>query len=164
LLKILLAGTGKSKLIEVIKSEIFVLHAEDLKNGKMRISLCGPTGVAASRIEGYTIHKLFCMDFAYGGEAEYNPLGGDMLETLKKYLQTRPSLLIIDEISMVSNVMLMKLHARLCEIMGDSYSCKFKFYCAKYLVNSIWWNELYNVWRFSSVGSCIIIVQLYFCF
>ena len=42
------------------------------------------------------------------------------MENLKYMMQNRPSLLIIDEISMVSNVMLMKIHARLVEILGES--------------------------------------------
>lgn len=113
-----LAGTGKSHLINIIKSEIYVIHAEDLKIGKLRVSITAPTGLAASGLKGYTIHSLFSMDFYHGGEAEYNALRGEKLEQLKSLFQKRPSLLIIDEISMVSNVMLMKVHARLCEILG----------------------------------------------
>jgi len=58
------------------------------------------------------------MDFYEGGEALYNPLISEKLQKLKWYFSTRPSLVLIDEISMVSNTMLMKLHARLCEVTG----------------------------------------------
>ena len=80
--------------------------------------MCAPTGVAAANIEGFTIHSLFKMDFHEGGEALYNPLISEKLEKLKYYFSKRPSLVLIDEISMVSNTMLMKLHARFCEITG----------------------------------------------
>jgi len=58
------------------------------------------------------------MDFYEGGEALYNPLIAEKLQKLKWHFSTRPSLVLIDEISMVSNTMLMKLHARLCEVTG----------------------------------------------
>ena len=72
------------------------------------------------------------MDFYEGGEALYNPLIKEKLENLKYHFSKRPSLVLIDEISMVSNTMLMKLHARLCEITGryNISNLKFKLFIA----------------------------------
>lgn len=100
-------------------SEINVIHAQDMQNGILRVAICAPTGIAAMGVKGYTIHNLFSMDFAEGYEAEYKSLRADKLAALKNAFRKHPSLLIIDEISMVSNVMLMKIHGRLMEILGS---------------------------------------------
>lgn len=90
-----------------------------MQNGILRVSITAPTGLAASGLKGYTIHNLFSMDFAEGYEAEYKSLRADKLASLKNAFRKHPSLLIIDEISMVSNFMLMKIHGRLMEILGS---------------------------------------------
>lgn len=112
------AGTGKSRVIEVIKGEFLVLYADDFTNGILRIAVSAPTGLAAKGVKGYTVHSIFAMDVAHGGEAEYTSLNPTKLQKLKKLFQKRPALLIIDEISMISNIMLVKIHLRLCEILG----------------------------------------------
>jgi hypothetical protein len=102
----------------MLKNHFNIIYSDDLQNGILRIALCAPTGVAASNIQGYTVHGLFKMDFYQGGEAMYNDLDGLKLDQLKHHFRKRPTIIIMDEVSMNSNVMLMKLHARLCNITG----------------------------------------------
>ena len=45
---------------------MFVIYAKEFKKGVLRVSICAPTGVAASQLGGYTIHNLFTMDFHQG--------------------------------------------------------------------------------------------------
>jgi len=86
------AGTGKTYLLN---QYIFYL-----KSRKIIPTIVAPTGIAASHLQGQTIHSYFSL----GIRSEINDY---YIESLleKKYLQTRFSklkVLIVDEISMVS--------------------------------------------------------------
>jgi len=86
------AGTGKTYLLN---SFIFYL-----KSRKILPTVVAPTGIAASHLQGQTIHSFFSL----GIRSEVDDYYIDSLLE-KKYLQTRFSklkVLIIDEISMVS--------------------------------------------------------------
>ena len=89
------AGTGKSTLISDMKQDAFFSEAKYL----------GSTGISAYNIEGTTLHSLF----------KINPYAEDLssqifssLGRLKKYASifNDNTILIIDEISMVSNLLL----------------------------------------------------------
>ena len=86
------AGTGKTYLLNQ-----FITY---LKSRKMIPTIVAPTGIAASHLQGQTIHSFFSLgirDFVDDYFIE------SLLE--KKYMQTRFSklkILMIDEISMVS--------------------------------------------------------------
>jgi hypothetical protein len=79
------------------------------------VLLAAPTGLAACAIRGRTLHSLLRMDVQHGSEGSFKSLSDIALSELKQVFRN-VRLLIIDEISMVSNVFMAKLHRRLCEI------------------------------------------------
>ena len=86
------AGTGKTHILND-----FVLY---LKSRKVIPTIVAPTGVAASHLNGQTIHSYFSLGIRDSIDEGFISLLLD-----KKYLQTRfkkLKILIIDEISMVS--------------------------------------------------------------
>lgn len=86
------AGTGKTHILNE-----FVLY---LKSRKIIPTIVAPTGIAASHLNGQTIHSYFSLGIRDDIDEEFI---SNLLD--KKYLQTRfkkLKILIIDEISMVS--------------------------------------------------------------
>lgn len=86
------AGTGKTHILND-----FVLY---LKSRKIIPTIVAPTGIAASHLNGQTIHSYFSLGIRDSIDDEFI---SNLLD--KKYLQTRfkkLKILIIDEISMVS--------------------------------------------------------------
>lgn len=86
------AGTGKTHILND-----FVLY---LKSRKIIPTIVAPTGIAASHLNGQTIHSYFSLGIRDSIDEEFI---SNLLD--KKYLQTRfkkLKILIIDEISMVS--------------------------------------------------------------
>jgi ATP-dependent DNA helicase PIF1 len=86
------AGTGKTHILND-----FVLY---LKSRKVIPTIVAPTGIAASHLNGQTIHSYFSLGIRDSIDEGFISLLLD-----KKYLQTRfkkLKILIIDEISMVS--------------------------------------------------------------
>ena len=104
-------GTGKSFLIETIKC--FVDSLWKSKPGERSCAIVAPTGLAAFNVGGLTIHILFQLPIEHEGKtAGYWSLPKDT----QKKLQTtfRPlKIIIVDEVSMVSNLNLTYLHLRL---------------------------------------------------
>ena len=111
------AGTGKSHLIKTISASL----NKTLSYGSQclerpNLLLLAPTGVAAVNINGTTIHS------ALGISIDARGLTLHKLPD-KKRCKLRQELadvkaLIIDEISMVSNTLLLYIHQRLVEIFG----------------------------------------------
>ena len=86
------AGTGKTHILNE-----FVLY---LKSRKVIPTIVAPTGIAASHLNGQTIHSYFSLGIRDSIDEYFI---SNLIE--KKYLQTRfkkLKVLIIDEISMVS--------------------------------------------------------------
>ena len=84
--------------------------------GKPKVLLLAPTGVAAVNIDGTTIHSALHIPVGYFGR-NLPGLSNKMKSNLRnKYLKLK--VLVIDEISMVSNDMLFNIHLRLVEIFG----------------------------------------------
>ena len=86
------AGTGKTYLLNK--------YITYLKQRKIQPTIVAPTGIAASHLQGQTLHSYFALGIR-------DSIDDYFIENLldKKYLQTRFSklkVLIIDEISMVS--------------------------------------------------------------
>lgn len=103
-------GTGKSFLIHAIRRYVF----ETLDQ---QVIVAGPTGIAARNVNGLTIHRLLHLPVEHGGIPKYKQLTDAKLKSLRQDLKNG-LLLIIDEISMVSNVVLAFIHLRLSEIFG----------------------------------------------
>ena len=86
------AGTGKTHLLKE--------YTRYLKERRVYPTIVAPTGIAASHLNGQTIHSFFALGIREGIDEGYVEFLMD-----KKYLKTRFSklkVLIIDEISMVS--------------------------------------------------------------
>ena len=79
------AGTGKSYLINYLKL---------LLQNQLRV--CAPMGVASYNIQGFTLHKLFCLPT----RGDFKDLEGHKLHDMQLSL-AKMKYLIIDEMSMV---------------------------------------------------------------
>ena len=101
-------GTGKSFLIKTIRE--WVLTATD-----KGVAILAPTGIAAVNINGITIHRSLMLPVEHGKTPKYRPLSDDALKITRDVMRN-VTLVIIDEISMVSNVTLLYIHLQLTEI------------------------------------------------
>lgn len=101
-------GTGKSHLINVIRKYIPSEFSKE-------VIVSAPTGIAAYNINGLTLHRLLRLPIEQDGVFKYKPLTDKQLKSLREIFKD-VVLLIIDEISMVSNIMLAMINLRLCEI------------------------------------------------
>lgn len=103
-------GTGKSRLINVVRK--YILEELDKE-----VAVVAPTGIAAFNVNGLTIHRLLNLPVEKDGVCPYKKLRDDTLHRLRHDMKNTV-ILIIDEISMVSIVMFIMIHLRLCEIYG----------------------------------------------
>ncbi|XP_066599998.1 uncharacterized protein [Prorops nasuta] len=103
-------GTGKSFLIKTIRCWI-------KKTMKKDVIVSAPTGIAAFNIDGQTIHRVFQLPVDHGRTAKYTGLSDVAIKIIREELKN-VTLIIIDEISMISNVTLMYIHLRLVEIFN----------------------------------------------
>ncbi|KAK2727954.1 hypothetical protein QYM36_008432 [Artemia franciscana] len=78
-----------------------------------------PNGLGAHSIMGVTIHRCLSLPVDQQTTAKYSSLSIEQMLTLRKTLG-RTRLFIIDEISMVSSLMLMYIHLRLTEIKSTN--------------------------------------------
>ena len=113
-------GTGKSFLIETIRAKVAEIWKNDSKDGDIICAVAAPTGLAAYIINGVTVHRLFQLPIEHEGKtAGYWSLPKESQKVMRANLR-RLKLLIIDEVSMLSNLNLAYIHLRLEEIFGDS--------------------------------------------
>ena len=113
-------GVGKSKTIKVCSQWAErIVRREDSKTDLPRVLLLCPTGMAASVIDGITIHSAF--DFYFGNE--YKPLSDQKLAFFRNQFKEL-KLIIIDEMSMVSSDLLYKIHHRLTDIFNNNIILK----------------------------------------
>uniref|UniRef100_A0A914W1J9 ATP-dependent DNA helicase n=1 Tax=Plectus sambesii TaxID=2011161 RepID=A0A914W1J9_9BILA len=112
-----LAGTGKSFLIECIAEKLTQLFTDCC-----RVAIGAPTGVAAFNVKGETLHRLFKLPVHQKNESQTKKMYVSLTrnhQTTLKHCYKDLWLLIIDEVSMISNVTLLKIHSRLNEIFCD---------------------------------------------
>ena len=106
------AGTGKTKLINCV---ISYANSEFTQAGskldRPSSVVVAPTGMAASLVNGTTLHSLFQLNFG----DELLPLSDSSLDNLRSSLEEL-KLLIVDEMSMVRADLLYQLHERLQQI------------------------------------------------
>ena len=113
-------GTGKSHLIKAVyHTALKTLRHGSSNPEKATILLMAPTGVAAININGTTMHTALAIPKQSGHNL---PAISDQKKTQLRILLTELKVIIIDEISMVSNVMLMNIHNRLKEIFATPNS------------------------------------------
>ena len=107
-------GTGKSRVIDVLDRTVGS-HSRN----SLSVIVTAPTGLAAFNIHGVTIHRTLCLPVEHGKPADYNRLNQEQLSTIRATLRN-VQLLIIDEVSMVSSLLLLYIHLRLTEIIGKN--------------------------------------------
>ena len=112
------AGFGKSVVIRNLYQALHRLLCSKCGQNPedIRILLCAYTGLAAYNIQGATLHTAFCIE--PNKKLDYKQLSDEKRNTLQtKYKHL--SVLIVDEVSMVGNMMLHFLNLRLQEIKAN---------------------------------------------
>lgn len=112
------AGVGKRHLVRAIVQTINHFFQRNNQVQDMHVMVCAPTGAAAYNISGYTLHAAFLLPVNVKSSDDYIPLSGERLASLKESIGNI-KVLIIDEISMVGSDMLLTVHRRLCDVMGN---------------------------------------------
>ena len=110
------AGTGKSKVINIISlwiQKLLTLSGDDTNSPYL--VRCAPTGMAASHIEGQTLHTTF--KFKFGNE--YQSLSDKARDQLREHFRN-VKVVIVDEMSMMKSSQLYHLHLRLCDLKESS--------------------------------------------
>ena len=110
-------GCGKSHLIKTIYYSLTKALCSK-ESEKPKVLLLAPTGVAAINIEGITIHSGLGIPIGHHGK-NVPKLSDKMRSKLRNKL-SELGVIIIDEISMVSNLLLLYIHQRLVEVFGCS--------------------------------------------
>ena len=112
------AGTGKSHVIKAIYQGLYrVLSKIPGQSADHHpVLLMAPTGKAAYNICGTTIHRA--LHIPANQKMQYKQLSWENLNILRIQLH-HISWIIIDEMSMVGNIMLRFIHLRLQEIAGN---------------------------------------------
>ena len=113
------AGTGKSHLIKTLYAALMkILNYNSQSPEHSKVILLAPTGVAAVNIAGTTIHSALGIPVDCRG-MQIPKLSNKRRCSLRMQLQDLKAI-IIDEISMVSNKLLLHIHQRLLDIFGYS--------------------------------------------
>jgi len=125
-----LGGVGKTHLIHLIRDEINASLGAGRTEIEMSLRplvlIAATTGFAAMAISGSTLHSLLAIEVQHGREGGFASLGGMRLSPLQNLFE-KVKLLIVDEvlrqvlsdavqISMASNILLLKINQRLREI------------------------------------------------
>eukprot|EP00116_Pleurobrachia_bachei_P000093 sb/3460355/ len=111
-------GTGKSYLIEAIvgfMQTAALKYNTVLDNG---VLIAAPTGVAARNVKGQTLTSILRLPVEHDNTPGFKLLKKNVLDQMRSVMANL-GLLIIDEISMVSNVQLFYTHLRLGQIFGE---------------------------------------------
>ena len=109
-------GSGKSHLIRSIyHTAVKVFNYSSNNPDLPKVLLMAPTGVAAVCISASTINSILSIPKDVGMSL---PALSDQKKTLLRLTFSEVKLLVIDEISMVSNVRLLHINQRLQEIFG----------------------------------------------
>ena len=105
------AGYGKSFLTKVLSQSLtktFSYRNSGLE--KPKVLLLAPTGVASINIDGTTIHTALQIPVGYFGKNL--PSLNDKMRSMLRNKLSELSVVIIDKISMVSNVLLLHVQLR----------------------------------------------------
>ena len=112
-------GTGKSFLIETIRNLVKEIW-KDCASDDTTCAVAAPTGLAAYNVGGVKVHRLFQLPIEYEGRtAGYWPLSKAAQKVMRTNLCSL-KLIIIDEVSMLSNLNLAYIHLRLEELFGGA--------------------------------------------
>ena len=115
-------GCGKSHLIKTVYHSLTKTLCSK-NSDKPKVLLLAPTGVAAINIEGMTIHSGLGIPIGHHGK--HVPRLGDKMRSKLRSKLSELCVVIIDEISMVSNLLLLYIHQRLVEVFASSSDLPF---------------------------------------
>ena len=102
-------GTGKSFLIETIRSQVKEIWKEHVGDDTT-CAVAAPTGLAAYNVGGMTVHHLFQLPIEHEGKtAGYWPLSKVTQKVMRTNLRSL-KLIITDEVSMLSSLNLAYIH------------------------------------------------------
>ena len=111
------AGTGKSHLIKTLDASLIkTLNYKSQRVNSLKVLKLAPTGVAASNIDGNTIHSS--LGIPVSCQAMQIPKLSNKRRSEMRLKYEDLKVIIIDEISMVSNKLLLHIHQRLLDIFG----------------------------------------------
>ena len=111
------AGVGKSRLISKIRLFLEKTFTDYVGTAdKPKVLVLAPTGVAAINVDGTTIHSG--LGIPVNCRTQALPKLSDAKHSELSNLYSEIEVIIIDEISMVSNITLTHIHQRLFEIFG----------------------------------------------
>jgi len=110
-------GTDKSFLIKTMLD----IKCWIKQNLNKDIAIAASTCIAAFNIDGLTVHRLLQLPIEHGHTPKYKQLSDHVLQVLRSDLKD-VILIIIDEVSMISNLILMYIHLRLSQIF-DTTDC-----------------------------------------
>ena len=112
-------GTGKSFLIDTLQRQVKEMWKDDVGDDTT-CAVSAPTGLASFNVCGVTVHLLFHLPVEHHGKtAGYWPLSSVARKSMRNSLRSL-KLVIIDEVSMLSNLNLAYIHLRLEDIFGVS--------------------------------------------
>ena len=114
------AGAGKSHLIKAIyHTAVKTFRYSTINPERPTVALMAPTGVAAININGTTIHTALSIPKEFG---DFAPKMSDQKRTQLRLTLSELKLIIVDEISMVTNTTVLHIHQRLKEIFNTPNS------------------------------------------
>ena len=112
-------GTGKSFLIETIRCQVSEVW-KDHTIVDTKCAVGAPTGLASYNIGSVTVHRMFMLPIEHEGRtAGYWRLSKETQKVMRTNLRSL-KLVIIDEVSMLSNLNLAYIHLRLEELFGGT--------------------------------------------
>ena len=115
-------GSGKSHLIRTLMAYQFI--RSEVKKEPCHFLLGAPTGIASHNIGGMTLHSMWNLPVNHGNSKrnsnheEYRKLKSNQINIMRANYKHACGL-IVDEVSMISNRMLMAINLRMNEVMGS---------------------------------------------
>ena len=108
-----------SFLIETIRQQVSEIWKDDTVLDT-KCAVGAPTGLASYNIGGLTVHRMFLLPIEDEGKtAGYWHLSKDTQKVMRTNLNSL-KIVIIDEVSMLSNLNLAYIHLRLEELFGGT--------------------------------------------
>ena len=114
-------GSGKSHLIRILMAYQFI--KSEVNKEPCHFLLGAPTGIASHNIGGMTLHSMWNLPVNHGNSKrnfneEYRKLRSGQINRMRANYKHACGL-IVDEVSMISNRMLMAINLRMNEVVGS---------------------------------------------
>ena len=114
-------GSGKSHLIRILMAYQFI--RSEVEQEPCHFLLGAPTGIASHNIGGMTLHSMWNLPVNHGNSKrnsneEYRKLRSGQINKMRANYKHACGL-IVDEVSMISNRMLMAINLRMNEVVGS---------------------------------------------